>query len=799
MNHVNKPTVQTPHTQGYLNIKPESTSLLNPDNNTVSFLPTNKTTSSELLGKLLQDRKSAIKKTTKTLNPTANLAQITNCVYNSTSQPLVINGINIDINKINKEYFSYIKLYITSADIQQILNCKPGTIKDSPYYNKAKNLAYVCAKITNNTGANYLLESILQLGLDVNTTHTNKKHTFLQIAAANGDAKVVNILLKNGAQVEQLDSYNNSALYYAVKGCRSGTASLLLKAGADVNCVDSFGKTLLHTLAEHSREKLAEIPLASLLIERGVPVDKKDYYGNTALNYAMDKGFVKLIMYLKEQFKDQTTFHDIIKFSNTIAIKVAIQHQKNFEIQDKEGKTALHHAVERNNLSIIKLLTKDNKADTIFSIKDNNGKTPLMCAIEKCKNHPITENNIKIIEELIKHETNFDYYNENNGKTALHYAAEFKNVEIATLLIKYQIIHHIKNNTKITFNNKDYNGKSAYDYALETGNSEITTVIKKYETTIEDYHQDGKTTLMYVVKQGDTEIVNEILNDKENNTNIINQCDNNGKSAFIYAVENNDFYMTEAFLDNNADIINKPDNNGKYAVMYAVEKDHSDIVGLLLNHNINASAKDIEIALKYALDNDYIATAGVIIGFQIFNYYNQTTNIDCHAKNQNSAAALTTAIANNNIQAVMSTLLKYKINFSCSNIKEFFDTIEQNNYPIVNLFIMYQLNIDYNNGEETTFNMINKDNETPITYAIKKGYNEIVEALLRYESDITYPDDNDQTPLACAVESNNPTAVSLLLKYESEDSYYSEKDRSTAAQYAQEHGYKEIVNMLLND
>ena len=45
------------------------------------------------------------------------------------------------------------------------------------------------------------------------------------------------------------------------------------------------------------------------------------------------------------------------------------------KLADEQGKTVLHHAVEANNLSLVKLLAK-----TTPSVPDGKGQTPLLLA-----------------------------------------------------------------------------------------------------------------------------------------------------------------------------------------------------------------------------------------------------------------------------------------------------------------------------------------------------------------------------------------------------------------------------------
>jgi ankyrin repeat protein len=56
-------------------------------------------------------------------------------------------------------------------------------------------------------------------------------------------------------------------------------------------------------------------------------------------------------------------------------LKYIIKNGVRVNLKDKKGQTALHKAVIRGNLDVVKFLIQQAKADT--SIKDNSGRTPL--------------------------------------------------------------------------------------------------------------------------------------------------------------------------------------------------------------------------------------------------------------------------------------------------------------------------------------------------------------------------------------------------------------------------------------
>jgi len=68
-------------------------------------------------------------------------------------------------------------------------------------------------------------------------------------------AKIIDILLKNGADVDVKDKYNNTALIYASKHQRYNIIRTLLKFRADSDIKNNEGKTFLDYIDDHTIKK----------------------------------------------------------------------------------------------------------------------------------------------------------------------------------------------------------------------------------------------------------------------------------------------------------------------------------------------------------------------------------------------------------------------------------------------------------------------------------------------------------------------------------------------------------------
>jgi ankyrin repeat protein len=136
----------------------------------------------------------------------------------------------------------------------------------------------------------------------------------------------------------------NSALIKAVRGCDLPLAKKALAAGADVNACDESGESVLFFLDD--------LPMQKMLLAAGADTDFQNKDGQTPLMLAI----------LLQDFD----------FIEILAAKT------NLELKDKNGRTALHYAVDMNATTIMQTLLA---AGADVNSQDRRGETPLMLAL----------------------------------------------------------------------------------------------------------------------------------------------------------------------------------------------------------------------------------------------------------------------------------------------------------------------------------------------------------------------------------------------------------------------------------
>ena len=240
------------------------------------------------------------------------------------------------------------------------------------------------------------IELLIESCVNINATYTrtwtfsNVKHTLtssiLIEAVSHCDPKVIDILLKAGADVNAIDNNGQTTLMRVVSNWRDNAQikiKMLLEAGADVNAKDNGGQTALIKIWPWHSE------IVDVLLKAGADVNTSDNNGITALMVAVRGNDHKSVDMLIEAGADINAKDNDGKtvLMNSVAtwncspknVSMLIRIGANVNIKDNNGRTALMNAiVNSDNISkdeIIKILID---AGAYVNVKDNSGKTALM-------------------------------------------------------------------------------------------------------------------------------------------------------------------------------------------------------------------------------------------------------------------------------------------------------------------------------------------------------------------------------------------------------------------------------------
>lgn len=269
------------------------------------------------------------------------------------------------------------------------------------------------------------VEQLLKEGVDVNAKNGGE-YTALYYAASNGKKDVVELLIANGADVNIINSYYDSAttaLYIAANNNHKEIVELLIAKKADVNAPGYHGHTPLYAAAYMGNIDVAKVLIAhgadpniqsndgylplyaaslnkkansaeitKLLIARGANLNTKNKHGNTPLYNAIwhgDKDYAEFL--ITHGASLDWALHEAVRNGRQDIVKYLIAHGADVNEKGYEGNTPLHFAKEHNYGEIADILIA-NGADV--NIRNNKGETPEIYAkkeqIEKQANAEAT-------------------------------------------------------------------------------------------------------------------------------------------------------------------------------------------------------------------------------------------------------------------------------------------------------------------------------------------------------------------------------------------------------------------------
>ena len=225
----------------------------------------------------------------------------------------------------------------------------------------------VLSEEKNKDGANALLLIIPFLtdsemiryfeskGLDVKSIDANGNNAFVY-AARSGNKKMMKLFVDRGMDPK---INNSSALFFAARGMRRKPNGLdvyqyLDSLGLDLKAVNNEKNNLLHVLARKSEDSI----LLEYLVEKGVGVNDKNTKGETPIMKA-------------------------IQSNNKVSLNVLNRNESDFDVQDNDGNTLWHHAIEHEDKEICLLLLKYNVE---LNAMNQQGMSALHLACMKGKN-----------------------------------------------------------------------------------------------------------------------------------------------------------------------------------------------------------------------------------------------------------------------------------------------------------------------------------------------------------------------------------------------------------------------------
>uniref|UniRef100_A0A3B0J731 Uncharacterized protein n=1 Tax=Wolbachia endosymbiont of Aleurodicus dispersus TaxID=1288877 RepID=A0A3B0J731_9RICK len=208
---------------------------------------------------------------------------------------------------------------------------------------------------TENSNAKMVSE-LIKNGANVNSMDSSQRTTLYQ-PAANGDIEITKILVKNKADVNAEDLARLTALYEAAGHGRKEVVKYLMKNGADVKRNGALKLTPLHLAVANVNKEMVDC-----IIENdeniGENIETVDVFGWTSLYWAAAKNDTPIL---------ESLLHAISRCRASVDIEDMLL-----------GRTPLHIAAALGNLEAVQLLITYGAE---INYQDTCGWTPLNLAV----------------------------------------------------------------------------------------------------------------------------------------------------------------------------------------------------------------------------------------------------------------------------------------------------------------------------------------------------------------------------------------------------------------------------------
>lgn len=247
-------------------------------------------------------------------------------------------------------------------------------------------------------------------------------------AILNGQNDIVEVLIKNGTNINEKDDHDLNPFYYACSINNEKAIHLLLDKNVEIeNYCDPMKTSIMHFACKYGNVELAEIIIDCFSIFQGNISQSSIHLHRSQSRDLSFERYCGVNEFNKPNLFGVTPFHwaclygrrNIIKLFKNAGIEI-------FQEKDINGNNALHHVCNSGNTESARLVLKyiNMYNNDIYQVEDsiipininernNEGQTALHIAVQKL--------NEDIIKMLIDNGINQSLLN-NNNQTAKQYA-----------------------------------------------------------------------------------------------------------------------------------------------------------------------------------------------------------------------------------------------------------------------------------------------------------------------------------------------------------------------------------------
>ncbi|XP_012282604.1 kinase D-interacting substrate of 220 kDa isoform X3 [Orussus abietinus] len=342
------------------------------------------------------------------------------------------------------------------------------------------------------------------------------------------------------------------------------------------------------------------------------------------------------------------------------------------------------------------------------------------------------------------------------------------------------IVHRLEHRLQETLHRTDSMVSLCYrslvTYITDDNLAGLQNFLENKRVQIDDRDENGSTALIYAATKGKLHFVRELVNHGAD----VNAEDGDNWTALSCAAKEGHTDVCLELLEHGADLEHR-DMGGWSPLMWATYKGRMETVSLLLSRgaDVNAHGNFHISSLLWAAGRGFSDILKDLI----------THGAKVNVGDKYGTTALIWASRKGNVESV-DALLKAGANVDTAGMYSWTALLVAtlgNHVEVVLLLLEHKPNV----------NALDKDGCTALAIACRDGYHEIANALLNAGAYVNIQDRAGDTNLIHAVKGGHRGVVeSLLKKYADVD--IAGKDKKTATYIAVEKGNVSILKLLLN-
>ncbi|XP_067650424.1 inversin-A-like [Haliotis asinina] len=271
---------------------------------------------------------------------------------------------------LHRVYMLYKKQNYPEKSPQQKVD-KEETFVNSPLHNACRkgNLTQV--------------RRILSQGLvDINSRVGNHGKTPLMVAAQEGHCKIFDFLIRNGANVSQVDDDGKNLLYWSCKGGHVGMVECVLPQ-YDVDVNDFFMPPLMQAAFDGYRD------VCEFLVCMGANVSQVDDNGYNVLHWGCSGGHLDVVKYLlslcildinSRGLDGKTPLMEAVYGDYRDIVELLIRKGANVSQVDDFGENVLQNSYMDGIEEIVKTITREN----LVNVRNRNKSEVTAAMTAKC-------------------------------------------------------------------------------------------------------------------------------------------------------------------------------------------------------------------------------------------------------------------------------------------------------------------------------------------------------------------------------------------------------------------------------